>query len=58
MINGELKLPIGGVYPLAEVAEAHRALEGRQTVGKLLLEVDAGIQTGRYAAPGAAGSVV
>jgi NADPH2:quinone reductase len=52
VINGELKLPIGGVYPLAEVAAAHEALEGRQTVGKLLLEVDPGIQTGRYAAPG------
>jgi NADPH:quinone reductase len=40
VINGELKLPIGGVWPLAEVAEAHRAMEARETVGKLLLEVD------------------
>ncbi|HWP58399.1 MAG TPA: quinone oxidoreductase [Candidatus Acidoferrales bacterium] len=34
---GELKLRIDRVYPLARAAEAHAALEGRQTTGKLLL---------------------
>ncbi|KXZ54386.1 hypothetical protein GPECTOR_5g464 [Gonium pectorale] len=37
--EGRLKLHIGGRYPLAEAAEAHRALEGRRTTGKLLLDV-------------------
>jgi NADPH2:quinone reductase len=35
--RGELKLRIGAEYPLAEAAEAHRALEGRRTTGKVLL---------------------
>jgi NADPH:quinone reductase len=35
--SGELKLHIDRTYPLAEAVEAHRALEGRQTTGKLLL---------------------
>ena len=35
--SGELKLLIGGSYPLAEAAEAHRQLEGRHSTGKLLL---------------------
>ena len=34
---GKLKLRIAGAYPLAEAAAAHRALESRQTAGKLLL---------------------
>jgi NADPH2:quinone reductase len=34
---GDLTLRIGGEYPLTEAAEAHRALEARQTTGKLLL---------------------
>ena len=34
---GELRVHIGGEYALAEAAEAHRALEGRRTTGKLLL---------------------
>lgn len=34
---GKLKLRIGGTFPLAEAAEAHRQLEGRKTTGKLLL---------------------
>jgi NADPH2:quinone reductase len=35
--EGRLRLHIGGSYKLAEAAEAHRALEGRQTSGKLVL---------------------
>jgi len=36
---GKLQLRIDRTYPLAEAAEAHRALESRQTAGKLLLAV-------------------
>jgi NADPH2:quinone reductase len=35
--SGELRLRIGAEYPLAEAAEAHRALEGRRTTGKVML---------------------
>lgn len=35
--SGALKLRIGGTYPLADAARAHRDLEGRKTTGKLLL---------------------
>lgn len=35
--RGELSVRIGAEYPLAEAAEAHRALEGRRTTGKVLL---------------------
>jgi NADPH2:quinone reductase len=35
--QGKLKLRIHKVYPLAEAAQAHRDLEGRNTTGKLLL---------------------
>ncbi len=35
--SGKLKLRIHHAYPLAEAAQAHRDLEGRLTVGKLLL---------------------
>ena len=35
--SGELKVRIGGEFPLAEAAEAHRQLEGRHSTGKLLL---------------------
>jgi NADPH:quinone reductase len=34
---GLLKLRIDLIVPLAEAAEAHRLLEGRQSTGKLLL---------------------
>jgi NADPH2:quinone reductase len=34
---GELGVRIGASFPLAEAAEAHRALEGRRTTGKVLL---------------------
>jgi NADPH2:quinone reductase len=35
--KGELRVRIGAEYPLAEAAEAQRALEGRRTTGKVLL---------------------
>ena len=35
--EGKLKIHIHKVYPLAEAAQAHRDLEGRQSSGKLLL---------------------
>jgi len=35
--DGSLKLRIGRTYPLAEAAAAHRALQGRETTGKVLL---------------------
>jgi NADPH2:quinone reductase len=34
---GRLHVRIGARFPLAEAAEAHRALEGRRTTGKVLL---------------------
>ena len=34
---GELKVRIDKTFPLAEAAEAHRYLEGRQSTGKILL---------------------
>jgi NADPH2:quinone reductase len=34
---GELKVRIDKIFPLAEAAEAHRYLEGRQSKGKILL---------------------
>jgi NADPH2:quinone reductase len=37
---GKLKVKIGQTYRLAEAAEAHRALESRRSVGKLLLIPD------------------
>jgi NADPH2:quinone reductase len=35
--SGELRLRIEHTFPLARAAEAHRALEGRKTTGKVLL---------------------
>ncbi|TAM74339.1 quinone oxidoreductase [bacterium] len=35
--RGELKVHIGGTYPLAKAADAQRDLEARRTTGKLLL---------------------
>jgi NADPH:quinone reductase len=34
---GKLSVRVGGVYPLAETAQAHAAMESRATTGKLLL---------------------
>lgn len=36
---GTLRAVAGGIYPLAEAAQAHRHLESRASVGKLLLSV-------------------
>ncbi|HEV8254587.1 MAG TPA: zinc-binding dehydrogenase, partial [Vicinamibacteria bacterium] len=35
--GGKLELRMEIEYPLAQAAEAHRALEGRKTTGKVLL---------------------
>jgi NADPH2:quinone reductase len=35
---GDLRTVVGGVYPLAEAARAHRDLEARRTTGKQLLD--------------------
>ena len=37
VVSGQLRLDIGRTYALAEAADAHRYLEGRQSSGKLLL---------------------
>ena len=37
--DGTLSLRIGAEYDLADVAEAHRALEERRTTGKVVLRV-------------------
>ena len=39
MERGELSVRVGAEFPLAEVAAAHAALEGRRTTGKVLLTV-------------------
>jgi len=35
--QGDLEVHIGAEYPLASAADAHRALEGRKTTGKVLI---------------------
>ena len=35
--RGDLEVRIGATFPMSEAAEAHRALEGRRTTGKVLL---------------------
>lgn len=42
---GELQVRIGAEFPLSEAAEAHRALEGRRTTGKVVLRQDS-LETG------------
>jgi NADPH2:quinone reductase len=37
--SGKLKINIGRVYPLDQVAQAHADLESRTTIGKLLLRI-------------------
>lgn len=36
-MHGQLKVTIAGTFPLERAAEAHRALEGRRTTGKIVL---------------------
>lgn len=36
---GWLDFRVGQSFPLADAAEAHRALEGRRTTGKVVLTV-------------------
>ncbi len=42
ILAGQLKVTIGREFPLAQAAEAHRALESRQTTGKVILTPSAG----------------
>jgi len=35
--NGDLEVLVGARFPLAEAADAHRALEARETIGKVVL---------------------
>jgi NADPH:quinone reductase len=37
LIDGKIEVAIGAEFPLAEAAEAHRAIEGRGTIGKVLI---------------------
>jgi NADPH2:quinone reductase len=36
-MRDEIKVTVGGAYPIERAADAHRALEGRGTMGKLVL---------------------
>lgn len=36
--SGELSLQVGAEFPLSQAADAHRALESRQTVGSIVLD--------------------
>lgn len=36
-VSGQLEVTIGGSFPLDRVTDAHRALEGRRTTGKIVL---------------------
>lgn len=40
ILSGHLKISIHKIFPLAEAAEAHRTIEARKTLGKILLRVD------------------
>jgi len=39
LADGSVKVSINHTFPLAKVAEAHRALESRRTTGKVLFEI-------------------
>jgi NADPH:quinone reductase len=39
--KGWLKVPIAGVFPMAQAAEMHRRIESRQAAGKLILAIAA-----------------
>jgi len=36
-VQGDLQVTVGGRYPLERAPDAHRALEERATLGKLVL---------------------
>lgn len=36
-LQGQLKVQLGGIYSLKQVGDAHAAIEGRQTMGKIIL---------------------
>jgi NADPH2:quinone reductase len=36
--RGELRVVVGGTYPMSEVRRAHEDLQARRTSGKLLLD--------------------
>lgn len=38
VVEGKLKLTIGGTFPLEQAQEVHTLLQGRKTVGKLVLD--------------------
>ena len=38
--DGKLRIVVGHTYPLAEAAEAHRAMAARETTGKVVLLVE------------------
>jgi len=38
IIEGRVKVPVGHVMPLAAAAEAHRVIEQRRSVGKIILK--------------------
>ena len=37
--DGSLKVRLHQTFPLAQAGDAHTALEGRQSAGKLVLEI-------------------
>jgi NADPH2:quinone reductase len=39
VIDGWLKVPIAGVFPMSQAAEMHRRIESRQVAGKLVLAI-------------------
>ena len=41
ILGGHLKISIHKIFALNEAAEAHRTIEARKTLGKILLEIDA-----------------
>jgi NADPH2:quinone reductase len=47
VLEGKLKVQIGGVYSLAEAPQAHRAIEARTSVGKLVITPGQSVQPER-----------
>jgi NADPH:quinone reductase-like Zn-dependent oxidoreductase len=39
LANGDIEVPIAGVYPLDDVRQAYRELEQRHTMGKIVLHL-------------------